>query len=338
MKSTVFLRRIDPSPARRRLAALALGACAVCLTLAPPVEAQVSTEDRVAAESLFTDARRLMQAGDYERACPKLEASRRLEPALGTTLNLADCYDKLGRTASAWAEFKSAAAEAQKAGDAVRKTTALERAAALEPKLSRLQINLADPSVSVLRNGDPVSAAVIGSAIPVDPGSYQLEARAPGKAPWTREVVVRGAGAIVQVDVPALAGAEASTGGELPPAASPLSTAAPAGAEPGPDHTLAWVMGGVGVASIAVGATFGLMASSNWSKAKDGCSDYPYECGDDAVAQADDASTQATVATVAFIVGGAALGTGLVLFLTDSDEPSAELAITPSSVSLRGRF
>lgn len=337
MKSTVFLRRIDPSSARRRLALLALGACAVCLTLAPPVEAQVSTEDRVAAESLFTDARRLMQAGDYERACPKLEASRRLEPALGTTLNLADCYDKLGRTASAWAEFKSAAAEAQKVGDAVRKTTALERASALEPKLSRLQINLADPSVSVLRNGDPVSAAVIGSAIPVDPGSYQLEARAPGKASWTREVEVRGAGAIVQVDVPALADAEAATGDE-PPRASPLSTAAPAGAEPGPDHTLAWVVGGVGVASIAVGATFGLMASSNWSKAKDGCTDYPYECQDDAVAQADDASTQATVATVAFIVGGAALGTGLVLFLTDSDEPSTELAITPTSVSLRGRF
>jgi hypothetical protein len=339
MNSTVFLRRIVPSSARRLLAAFALGVSATCLTLAPPAEAQVSTEDRVAAESLFTDARRLMQAGDYERACPKLEASRRLEPALGTTLNLADCYDKLGRTASAWAEFKGAAAEAQKAGDAVRKTTALERAAALEPKLNRLQINLADPSVSVLRNGEPVSAAVIGSAIPVDPGRYRLEARAPGKAAWTREVLVRGAGTFVQVDVPALADAEGTTGDELPPPASPLSTEpAPMGAEPGPDHTLAWVMGGVGVASIAVGATFGLMASSNWSKAKDGCIDYPYRCDDDAVAQADDASTQATVATVAFIVGGAALGTGLVLFLTDSDEPSAELAITPSSVSLRGRF
>jgi hypothetical protein len=340
MKSTVFLRRMDPSsaPARRRLAALALGFSAACLTLAPRAEAQVSTDDRVAAESLFSDARRLMQAGDYEHACPKLEASRRLEPALGTTLNLGDCYEKLGRTASAWAEFRGAAAEAQKAGDAVRKTTALERAAALEPKLSRLQINVADPSVSVLRNGDPVSAAVIGSAIPVDPGSYRLEARAPGKAAWTREVVVRGAGAIVQVDVPALED-DAGAPEELPAAGEgPLSAGPAPMIDQGPDHTLAWVLGGVGVASLAVGATFGLMASSNWSKAKDGCDDYPFGCEDDAVAQADDASTQATLATVAFIVGGAALGTSVVLFVTSSDEPGAEVAFTPTSVSLRGRF
>jgi hypothetical protein len=347
MKSTFFLRRLDPirSPERRLLAGLALGVAAMCFTAAPRARAQVSTEDRVAAESLFTDARRLMQAGDYARACPKLEASRRLEPALGTSLNLGDCYEKLGRTASAWAEFKSAAAEAQKAGDAARKATALERAAALEPKLSRLQINLADPSVSVLRNGDPVSAGVIGSAIPVDPGSYRLEARAPGKAAWAHDVVVRGAGAVVQVDVPALA--DAADGEESLPVAAPepMPEGAPGSlpAEPvmtdgGGDHTLAWVLGGVGVASVAVGATFGLMASSNWSKAKDGCVDYPWECNDDAVAQADDASTQATVATVAFIVGGAALGTSVVLFLTDSGKPGAELAITPSSVALRGSF
>jgi hypothetical protein len=339
MKPTVFLTRMDPfsAPPRRLLAALALGVGAACLTLAPRAEAQVSTEDRVAAESLFSDARRLMQAGDYEHACPKLEASRRLEPALGTTLNLGDCYEKLGRTASAWAEFRGAAAEAQKAGDAVRKTTALERAAALEPKLGRLQINVADPSVSVLRNGDPVSAAVIGSAIPVDPGSYRLEARAAGKATWSQDVVVRGAGAIVQVDVPALED-DAGAPAELPAGLIGEEHLRAPMIDQGPDHTLAWVLGGVGVASVAVGATFGLMASSSWSKAKDGCTDYPFGCNDDALAQADDASTQATLATVAFIVGGAALGTSVVLFVTSADEPGAEVAFTPTSVSVRGRF
>jgi len=360
MKQTLSVRRIDPSlsslprSSRHRRssrvarsrgveAAFAIGLAAAGFTLAPPARAQATTEDRVAAESLFSDARRLIQAKDYERACPKLEASRRLEPALGTTLNLGDCYEKLGRTASAWAEFKSAAAEAQKAGDSVRKATALQRAAALEPRLSRLQINLADASVSVLRNGDPVSAAVIGSAIPVDPGRYRLEARAPGKAAWTQEVEVRGAGAIVQVDVPALAD-DANAPADLP-AATPVSASSTLSAEPdlmgrdgGSNHTLAWMLGGVGVASVAVGATFGLMASSSWSKAEDGCVDFPYQCERDAVGQADDASTQATVATVAFIVGGAALGTSVVLFLTDSDEPSAELAVGPSSVAVRGRF
>ena len=339
-----LFHRVVPSftPRSRALGvAGALGVAAACFSAAPAA-AQVSTEDRVAAESLFTDAKRLMQAGDYASACPKLEASRRLEAALGTTLNLADCYEKLGRTASAWAEFKGAAAEAQKAGDGVRKATALERAAALEARLSRLQINLADPSVSVLRNGDAVSAAVIGSAIPVDPGSYRIEARAPGKTPWAREVTVRGAGAVVAVDVPPLeedpaAAASAAEPSPSQPEPAPL-TEPPMTVDHGTERTWAWVLGGVGVASVAAGATFGLLASSSWSKAKDGCNDYPYDCSDDAVSQADDASTQATLASVAFIVGGAALGTSVVLFVTSTDEPSAELAFTPSSVSLRGRF
>ncbi|HTV22868.1 MAG TPA: hypothetical protein VMG12_29460 [Polyangiaceae bacterium] len=337
------MQRVDSSIARQRRlpVAAALAVSAACF-IAVPAAAQVSTEDRVAAESLFTDARRLMQSGDYAKACPKLEASRRLEAALGTTLNLADCYEKMGRTASAWAEFKGAAAEAQKAGDSVRKTTALERAAALEPKLSRLQINLADPSVSVLRNGDALSAAVLGSAIPVDPGSYRIEAQAPGKLSWTKEVVVRGAGAVVKVDVPALeddASAAVAEPSATPSEPAPLTDASPPmTVEHGTERTWAWVLGGVGVASVAAGATFGLLASSNWSKAKDGCSDYPFDCDDDAVSQADDASTQATVATVAFVVGAAAIGTSVVLFATSGDEPSAEVAFTPTSVSLRGRF
>src|SRR5262245_14840909 len=118
------------------------------LATVSPVSAQ-STDDRVAAESLFSSGRELMQAGKYQEACEKFESSRRLEPALGTTLNLANCYEKLGRTASAWAEFKSAAAEAQRLGDPTRKATALERAAALEPKLSRLWLQADDPSISV---------------------------------------------------------------------------------------------------------------------------------------------------------------------------------------------
>lgn len=304
---------------------------------APEAWAQARAEDRVAAESLFMDARRLMGAGDYARACPKLEASRRLEPALGTTLNLADCYEKLGRTASAWAEFKRAAAEAQRAGDTARKSTAAERLAALEPRLCRLQIDAEEAGVSVLRNGEPLDAEVLGSAIPVDPGSYRLGARAPGKVTWEQTVDVRGEGLLVQVWVPALVSdvspPEPSAASE--PASPPPMDAAASGSQ----RTWAWALGGVGAASLAAGTTFGLLASSSWSDAKDSCADPPYECGPDDVNQGDDAGTLADVATVSFILGGAALGTSLILFLTDSEEPSSTtLAITPSRVTLKGRF
>ena len=72
---------------------------------------------------------------------------------------------------------------------------------------------------------------------------------------------------------------------------------------------------------------------------KASCADPPYGCDRDDVNQADDAGTLADVATVSFILGGAALGTSLILFLTDSKEqPSTTLAITPSHVALKGRF
>jgi hypothetical protein len=321
---------------RRRLRAPWLGPAVTALGLwlaEADVYAQATTEERVAAESLFSDARRLMQAGDYARACPKLEASRRLEAGLGTTLNLGHCYEKLGRTASAWAEFRSAAAEAQRAGDAARKAAALERAAALEPRLSRLQINSAETNVSVLRNGEPLSSAVIGSAIPVDPGSYQLEARAPGKLAWQRTVEIDAAAAHVEVDIPVLVDDPDAASGEVAP--RPAGTTEAGNTQ----RTLAWVLGGVGVAAVALGTTFTVLAASSWSKAESGCRDLPYECTPGAVGQADDADGYATLATIGFAAGGAALGTSLVLFLTSSDDGTgAELALTPSAVTLRGRF
>jgi hypothetical protein len=315
---------------------LSIAIFSLILLASPVALAQASAADRAAAESLFAEGRQYLQSGDYELACAKLEASRRLEPALGTSLNLADCYEKLGRTASAWAEFKSAATAAQKAGDALRKNTALERAEALEPRLSRLRIMLADPSVSVLQNGEPASPAVIGSAIPVDPGTYQLEATAPGKTPWSQSIVVREEGTVVEVKIPALAAEPVAPTGAppSPPEPPPMTTDTGSG-----QRTLAWVFGGVGVASVAAGTVFGALAASSWSKAEDSCADYPFECSSEGIEHSNDASTRANIATVGFIVGAAALGTSVVLFLTDDDGAErTQVAVGPGSVSLRGRF
>ena len=178
----------------------------------------------------------------------------------------------------------------------------------------------------MLRNGEPLDAEVLGSAMPVDPGSYRLEARAPGKVTWEQTVDVRGEGQLVQVRVPALASDRSPP--EPSAASEPASPPPTESAASGSQRTWAWALGGVGAVSLAAGATFGLLASSKWSGAKDSCSEPPYGCGPDDVNQGDDAGTLADVATVSFILGGAALGTSLILFLTDSEEPpSTTLAI-----------
>src|SRR5262249_41226110 len=142
--------------------------------------------DKATAEALFAEGRRLMAAGDYEAACPKLAASQKLDPGVGTMLNLADCHEKSGKTASAWVEFREVISSARAAGSKEREQLARTRAAALEKKLARLTITVdgAGAKVQVTRDGVAIDHAAFGTAVPVDPGKHVVEATAPGKKGW----------------------------------------------------------------------------------------------------------------------------------------------------------
>jgi len=57
-----------------------------------------------------------MEAGQLADACAPFAEIQRLSTAVGTLLNLADCEEKLSQTASAWAEFRSAAGQSEREG------------------------------------------------------------------------------------------------------------------------------------------------------------------------------------------------------------------------------
>src|ERR1700743_3286590 len=127
-------------------------------------EAQVSAADKATAEALFDRGLTLLKEGRLEEACQRLEQSNTIEHGIGTMLYLAECYEKSGRTASAWALFREASSEAHAAGQVERATAGRQRAARLEPTLSRLTIEVPDaarvPGLEVTRNGTPVAKGV----------------------------------------------------------------------------------------------------------------------------------------------------------------------------------
>src|SRR6478752_6509904 len=126
----------------RRFASFApvWGVAALCSNVAL---AQTSASDKAAAEALFDQGVRLMKQNSFAEACPKLEESERIDPAVGTLLYLGECYERAGKTASAWATFREAASLANNMNQGDRARVAGSRAQDLEPRLSRLSIELA---------------------------------------------------------------------------------------------------------------------------------------------------------------------------------------------------
>jgi hypothetical protein len=311
---------------------------AALLVLASPVRLRAQATE-AAATALFDDGRKLMTQHRYPEACPKLAESQRLAPSGGTLLNLADCYEHTGQTASAWVAWKDAAARADAAGKADVENKALARAAALEPGLAKLAIAVAPGSgvsgLEIKRDGVAVGPAEYGLPIPVDPGRHLIEAAAPKKKEWSAiiEVLPKQSDARVTVTladeveagppaVPAPPPAPLGNAPEPTHAASASATDRPATGAGSTQRTLGFVALGVGVAGVAVGSAFGLVAMSKNNEAlgPQNCRTSTL-CNQTGLSLTSDAKNDATLSTIAFGVGAAGLVAGAVLWLTAPKTP-----------------
>lgn len=275
-----------------------------CLSAAAVVAAVAGAPSVARAQSglpAFKQGRALVEAGRWAEACPFFEEGHRLEPkALGILLNLADCYKHVGKTASAWSAYQSAAFLAKRDGDGEREQYALRESAALEPRLSRLRIVVKEvPGLVVRRDDQDVGKGVWGTDMPIDPGPHTLEATAPGHAVWTTTLQIGAARDLKVIEIPALTRV-----------AGPVI-----GGSAGPGLRIAsFVLGGAGVAGLAVGGVFGGLAASAASSLKK-------SCGGGVCSQAQDQSSlssakaKAVVADVALGAGGGLVATGIVLFV-----------------------
>jgi hypothetical protein len=244
--------------------------------LSSPALAQDKGAKNKQANALWIEGKRLVDSGDIAAGCKKFEQSLALIPKLGTRLNLADCYEKLGSTASAWDMFRAATEQAHEQADD-REAFARERAAALGPRLSRLTIGNprgSVPGLQVTRDGAPIPASALDQALPVDPGEHIIAASAPDHQTWETRVMIQGDHQMTTVTIPPLERigapppppvAAAATPTAVPKAAEDLSVQAAPAARGSSGKTLriaGLAAGGVGVVGIAAGVYFGVRAKS----------------------------------------------------------------------------
>src|SRR5450631_986148 len=135
--------------------------------------------EQTEADKLFEEGAALMKQNRFADACPKLEASNRLDPEIGGMLWLADCFERNNQTASAYRTYKDAQKMAiEKKDKQQRDKVAQKHLSALEPHLAKLTIlgpQDAHPTgLEVTRDGQKLTPEDLGLAVPLDPGFHVI--------------------------------------------------------------------------------------------------------------------------------------------------------------------
>jgi hypothetical protein len=186
----------------RKLALLAL--LIVARANAQPAAAQ--------AEVLFRKGKRLLAEGKIADACAAFDASQKLDPAVSTLLNQANCREKNNQLATAWGLFLDAERETRGATDDAGRQlhqVAADHAAKLEPRLSSLTISVSDANhvdgLEVKRDNETIDPAAWNQPLPMDGGTYTIHARAPGVPEFTSKITIANEKDQKTVEIPKLA-------------------------------------------------------------------------------------------------------------------------------------
>jgi hypothetical protein len=179
--------------------------------------------------------------------------------------------------------------------------------------------------VAVDMDGRPLAARLDGRAVNVDPGRHVFRFKTPdGRAVERSLMIVEGQkDRRLEVELP--------RAGLSLPSAEPLP--APASAPRALDgrRLTAIVLGGAGVASVALGSVFGALTFSAVSRQRNDCG--TAETCNLALGSSDHsaAETDAAASTVLFVAGAGLLGSGALLFFTAPSQPPR----TPAAATVR---
>jgi tetratricopeptide (TPR) repeat protein len=291
------------------------------------------------AERLFKEGSDALAQSRYDEACPKLEESNRLEPALGTEYNLAVCLELSHRPAAARKLYKHVVQLATKAGKLTLVKEATDRASKLDATVPRLVMRVpANVKASTVKlDGEPIEPESLATVWELEPGSHTIVITAEGQEPFEKKVEAR-EGRTLEVTATFTPVRTAAPQAPSAPAPQPRAQTA---SEPFPWKWVGLGAAGVGVLGLGAGGYFALSAKN--ARDESGCRDDGHCSSEAAANRLRDAKSSADLSTV-FVIAGATLVTaGLVVFFvapgTDGKRAvEAAVALSPTGVALRGTW
>jgi hypothetical protein len=333
-------------PAARAFAIAAL--LATSIVSAPVRAAGPSAADRETARALMEEGRDLREKKDLTGAADRFQRADAIMhvPTTGYELAvtqaalhlLVEARDTLARIRST----PGGANESRQFRDARKRAQELDDSLAGRVPGLTIVVNGApagvEPAVTI--DDVPVPAAALGVPRRVNPGHHVIVAKT--DAADGRQEADLAEGETKPVTLVLVATAHASP---EPPSDTPTSSPSPGG---GGSKTLTYggiVVGGAGVAGIAVGAVTGVLTLSKKSSLQSECN-ASHQCPPSSFGTFDSANSMATISTVAFIAGGVCLAAGITGVLlgtrkgTSDESPKVSLSpfIGPGGAGVSGRF
>jgi hypothetical protein len=318
----------------------------MALTLAPvrAMAQEVDDRARSAARTLAEDGVNALQAGDAATAVDKLERAYQIIKLPTVGLWAARALVKSGRLvtgAERYLDVTRFSGSADPRQEQAKADAAKEHDQ-LQPRIPTVTLALEGGAVagtSFTLDGDPVSVALVGTPIPVDPKHHLVRATRGDQSSEGAFDITEGQKLTVTLKL---------GGSATAPVAAPVTVATPTpppadDAQADSSHkfwntqrTIGVAVGGAGVVAAVVSGIFTAGALSKKSDA--GCNDGGGCTSQTGIDKLSDARSAGNVATITGIAGLALIGAGVVVFVTAPSTDSGASVALSSGILPGGGF
>jgi tetratricopeptide (TPR) repeat protein len=339
----------------REVGLFAQGACVMALVLVLVSFASAArAQDASEARAHFEQGVAHFEEGRYDEALAEFRDAYRIRPHPSVLVNLANCYQSLGRPVEAAQHFERYLREARASLDSAATAEVQRALGAARASIGTIEI-YGPAGVAVHVDGNDAGRTPLSRPVEVNPGMHVVEFRGTNGRVFTDRIQVpEGGSATAEAPIDATAPAEAPRNplderrpppiegaDDLSEHDEPIEEPEPevdgGGEFPIPVSTL--IFGGVGVVSIVVGSVFGVVALGQQSDYEVLFNEWratrPGPTRDlialDAQDVDDARAANALIADIFLGVGAAALVAGAVIWILDatSDDDHPQIAVTP---------